>query len=198
MNVTFRLTLLLTMLLTICLASPGWAQDPPATGDNPSAIDRAGDIAADIPDKVEEIARDVDANPKAHEVSAGILAPIYKLADRLKFPAVHWVAFAIMVTGVVSFGLQLVLGKLVVLFRMGFSLTEILADALGLVISLVGLVLTTQAAAMTSSFTRSPAAVISATAAGVLLGLVFYWWGQRHEIQAVEGRRLKPAPPTTK
>jgi hypothetical protein len=82
-----------------------------------------------------------------------------------------------------------VLAKLVVLTRFGFSLTEILSDALGLAISLVGLVLTTQAAAENSSFTSSPFAVLSASLVGFIAGFVFYWWGQKHEIQAVEGRR---------
>jgi hypothetical protein len=179
----------------IAAPMPPVGEERPTTHD-PDLIDKAGEIATETREKVEEIAKDVDASKQAHEVSAGILKPIYTLAEYLAFPAVHWIAFAIMVTGVVSFALQLVLAKLVVLFRLGFSVTEILADALGLVISLVGLVLTTQAAAENSSFTRSPAAVISATVAGVLLGLVFYWWGQKHEIQAVEGRRVR-APVAT-
>jgi hypothetical protein len=98
-----------------------------------------------------------------------------------------------MATGVVSFALQLTLGKLVVLARAGFSPAEILGDALGLAVSLLGLVLTTQAAAENSSFTNSPAAVISASAVGVILGFVFYLWGQRQELQAVEGRKSAAA-----
>ena len=98
-----------------------------------------------------------------------------------------------MVAGVVSFALQLTLGKLVVLARLGFSPAEILSDALGLVVSLVGLVLTTQAAAENSSFTRSTAAVLSATAVGAIAGFVFYLWGQRQELQAVEGRKRAAA-----
>jgi hypothetical protein len=94
-----------------------------------------------------------------------------------------------MVAGVVSFALQLTLGKLVVLSRLGFSFSEILSDALGLVVSLVGLVLTTQAAAENSTFTSSAFAVLSATGVGALVGFVFYVWGQRQELQAVEGRR---------
>ena len=115
------------------------------------------------------------------------------MAEFVAKPAVHWVAFAVMVTGVVSFALQLVLAKLAVLLRFGLSLTEIFSDALGLVISLTGLVLTTQAAAENSNFTQSPAAVLSAAAVGVLAGLVFYWWGQSQEIQALEGRKLQAA-----
>jgi hypothetical protein len=106
-----------------------------------------------------------------------------------------------MVTGVVSFALQLTLGKLVVLSRMSLSPAEILSDALGLVVSLIGLVLTTQAATENSEFTASAFAVLSAAAAGVILGFIFYLWGQRQELQAVKGRKLSavqdrsPNPP---
>jgi ABC-type multidrug transport system fused ATPase/permease subunit len=136
-----------------------------------------------------ELADVVDKSEQAQDVSAGILNPIYRLAEAFSFPAFHWIAFAVMVAGVVSYALQLTLGKLIVLARLGFSLAEILSDALGLVVSLVGLVLTTQAAAENSSFTRSAAAVLSATAVGVLVGLIFYVWGQKQELQAVEGRK---------
>jgi hypothetical protein len=98
-----------------------------------------------------------------------------------------------MVTGVVSFALQLTIGKLVVLARLGFSPAEILSDALGLLVSLVGLVLTTQAAAENSGFTRSAAAVLSASVVGVIVGFVFYVWGQKQELQAVQGRKVAAA-----
>jgi hypothetical protein len=142
-----------------------------------------------VGEKLDEIAGEVDRSEEAQEVTAGILKPIYALAETFSFPAFHWVAFAAMVAGVVSFGLQLVLGKLVVLSRMSLSLSEILSDALGLVVSLVGLVLTTQAAAENSTFTTSAFSVLSATAVGALAGFIFYVWGQRQELQAVEGRR---------
>ncbi|QDT64103.1 hypothetical protein [Calycomorphotria hydatis] len=139
--------------------------------------------------KVDEVTKQLDESQQAKDISAGILNPIYALAEQLAFPAFHWIAFALMVTGVVSYALQLVLGKLVVLSRMGFSITEILSDALGLVISLLGLVLTTQAAAENSTFTTSAAAVLSAAALGVILGFIFYLWGQSQELAAVRGRR---------
>jgi hypothetical protein len=60
---------------------------------------------------------------------------------------------------------------------------------LGLVISLVGLVLTTQAAAENSDFTASAAAVLTSALVGVVAGVVFYLWGQSHELAAVRGRR---------
>ena len=105
----------------------------------------------------------------------------------------HWVAFALMATGVVSYALQLVLGKLVVLTKMGFSPAEILSDAHGLVVSLVGLVLTTQAAAENSTFTQSPFAVLSASAVGLVVGFIFYRWGQSQEVQAAIARRKQAA-----
>ena len=163
----------------------------PATTDEPSVSERAGEIVGETKDKVDEIAQRVDESEQAKEITAGVLQPIYALAEYLAFPAIHWVAFAVMVTGVVSFALQLVLAKLAVLMRFGLSLTEIFSDALGLVISLVGLVLTTQASAENSNFTQSPAAVLSAAGVGVLAGLVFYWWGQSHELRALEGRKVQ-------
>lgn len=140
-------------------------------------------------ESIEDVAERVDQSEQAQKISAGILDPIYMLAERLSFPYFHWLAFAAMVTGVVSFALQLVFGKLIVLSRMSLSPSEILADSLGLVISLVGLVLTTQAAAENSTFTTSSFAVISSAAVGVVAGFIFYVWGQRQELLAVEGRR---------
>ena len=154
-----------------------------------AAKDRADKIAEDAKQQVDKIAKEVDQSPQAKEISAGILDPIYKLAERLAFPMFHWLAFAVMATGVVSYALQLVLGKLVVLAKMGFSPAEILSDALGLVISVVGLVLTTQAAAENSTFTQSAFSVLSASAVGLVCGFVFYRWGQAQEVQAAIARR---------
>jgi len=142
--------------------------------------------------QVQEIAEKVNKNEQAQEVSAGILKQIYLLAERMESPMFHWVAFGLMVTGVVSFALQLVLGKLFVLAKMSMSLTEILSDAMGLAVSLVGLVLTTQAAAQNSTFTTSPAAVLSATAAGTVLGFLFFRWGTSQELAAADGRKGQP------
>jgi hypothetical protein len=141
--------------------------------------------------KVDELSRQLDESEQAKKVSAGILDPIYALAEHLAFPAFHWIAFSLMATGVISFALQLVFAKLVVLAKSGFSITEILSDALGLAISVIGLVLTTQAAAENSAFSRSPAAVLSASAVGIIAGLVFYRWAQAHEVAAVKGRSVE-------
>jgi hypothetical protein len=140
-------------------------------------------------ERADEVAKKVDESDKAQEVAAGILKPIYQLAEKFSFPWFHWIAFSVMVAGVVSFALQLTLGKLLVLAKMGFSPAEILSDALGFVVSLIGLVLTTQAATENSTFTSSAASVLSATIVGAVAGLIFYVWGQRQELQAVEGRR---------
>ncbi len=150
---------------------------------------QARQIVDGAQDKVEAIAGEIDESETAQEASTSILNPIYQLAEMFSFPAFHWIAFALMVTGVVSFALQLVLAKLVVLSKLGLSLTEILSDALGFVISVVGLVLTTQAATENSSFTASPFAVLSATATGVVVGFIFYLWGQSQEVQALKGRK---------
>ena len=193
-------------LMALCLsghAMVGFAQeagtpasDPPAVEDSQpaeeSTREKASELVQDAVEetqqKVSDLAAKVDKNEKANEAKSGILTPIYSLAERMNFSSFHWLAFMFMITGVVSFALQLVLGKLIALTKLGFSLTEILSDALGLIISLVGLVLTTQAATENSSFTESSFAVISATALGVVLGFLFYVWGQRQELQAIDAR----------
>jgi len=150
----------------------------------------ASKLATQTEDEVRKIAQTVDQDPNAKAALAGILQPIYIVAESLAFPAFHWAAFALMAAGVFSYALQLILGKFVVLTKMGFSLKEIASDAVGLAISVVGLVLTTQAAAENSSFTRSPAAVISATVVGAIVGFVLYLWGQSQEIEAAAGRSV--------
>lgn len=188
-----RLTIL--SLLGLVLATPLAAQektpvasDPPPAAAEPDLKTQAEDALEEARQKADAVAREVDQSPKAKEITAGILQPIYLVAEQLAFPMFHWLAFAVMATGVVSYALQLVLAKLVVLSRMGFSPAEILSDALGLVISVVGLVLTTQAAAENSTFTQSPASVLSATAVGVVAGFIFYRWGQAQEVQATIAR----------
>jgi len=150
---------------------------------------KAEDVVDDAKQKVDEFAKDVDQSPQAKQITAGILQPIYLLAEQLSFPWFHWLAFALMSTGVVSYALQLVLGKLIVLAKMGFSPKEILSDAHGLIVSLIGLVLTTQASAENSTFTQSPFAVLSAAATGLVVGFIFYRWGQAQEVQAAVARR---------
>ena len=166
------------------------APEAPVTPE--TAASESGISTEGAKQQVKEIAEKVDKNEQAQEVSAGILKQIYLLAERMESPMFHWAAFALMVTGVVSFALQLVLGKLLVLTRMSISLTEIMADTMGLAISLVGLVLTTQAAAQNSTFTTSPAAVLSATGAGALLGFFFFKWGTSQELAAADGRKAQP------
>lgn len=161
------------------------AQEP--AGES-AAQEQPRETGREVGEKADELKQQVNESQQAQEVSAGILQQIYNLAEYFSFSAFHWLAFALMVTGVVSFALQLVLAKLILLAKMSFSLMEILSDALGLVISLVGLVFITQAAAENSNFTQSPAAVLSATAVGVIVGFVFYLWGQSQELRAHEAR----------
>lgn len=174
-------------VLMVGLAGPclGWqsASDTPATGK--TSQDRHDDRM--LSGQFGEIGETIDRDPTAREVSAGLLQPIYQAAEYIAFPAFYWVAFMIMVAGVVGFAGQLVLTKLLLLVRGSLNLREILADALGLVISLVGLILTTQAATENSGFTTSPLLVLSSAGVGILAGLVFYVWGQRTEFDAVTG-----------
>jgi hypothetical protein len=192
---TDALKMSLAIVALVAIAVPVWAQE----SDGDPAV-KAQQTDSDFQEKAKqtvESAREtadsvtaaLDQSEQAQEASAGILRPIYRLAEAFSFPAFHWIAFAVMVAGVVSFALQLTLGKLVVLAKLGFSPAEILSDGLGFVVSLVGLVLTTQAATENSSFTSSAAAVLSAAAVGAISGFVFYLWGQRQELLAVEGRK---------
>ncbi len=186
MTGTMKMSLALAVLAGI--ATPVWSQERDS-----NLEEKARQTLESGRETAGAVAESVDQNEQARDVSAGILKPIYRLAEAFSFPTFHWIAFAVMVAGVLSFALQLTLGKLVVLARLGFSPAEILSDALGLVVSLVGLVLTTQAAAENSSFTTSATAVLSATAVGAIAGFVFYLWGQRQELQAVEGRKRASA-----
>lgn len=161
----------------------------PTTAPETEIADKAKELASETQAKVEEIAEQVDQNPMAQKAAEGVLGPIYKLAESLNFSAFHWLAFGLMSAGVVSFALQLVLGKLALLFRGSLNLKEIFSDAVGFVISTVGLVLTTQAAAENSDFTHSAAAVLSSAAFGVVLGLVMYRWAHSQEVNALTGHR---------
>jgi len=189
MSGTIKMNLALAAVLAI--AAPVWSQEPDS-----NLEEKAQKTLESARETAGAAAESVDKNEQAQELSAGILKPIYRLAEAFSFSAFHWIAFAVMVAGVVSFALQLTLGKLVVLARLGFSVAAILSDALGLAVSLAGLVLTTQAATENSSFTTSAAAVLSATAVGAIAGFVFYVWGQRQELQAVEGRKRAPTANT--
>ena len=186
MTGAMKWTTAISVLFAICV--PVLAQEAPVEAEEQSTptVDAAQD-------ELDEITERVNQSEQAQRVRAGILKPIYSLAETFSFSAFHWVAFAIMVAGVVSFALQLTLGKLVVLSKFGFSPSEILSDALGLAVSLIGLVLTTQAATENSNFTASAFAVISSTCVGAIVGFVFYVWGQRQELQAVEGRKKAAA-----
>jgi hypothetical protein len=190
------------MLIAACAfllttSSLAWAQEaaaPEAAAEEAASAEEQDKPAVEAAqDELAEISERVDQSEQAERVRAGILKPIYSLAEKFSFSAFHWVAFALMVTGVVSFVLQLTLGKLVVLSRASFSPSEILSDVLGLAVSLIGLVLTTQAAAENSNFTTSAFAVISSTCVGAIAGLLFYVWGQRQELQAAEARKMAAA-----
>ena len=81
-----------------------------------------------IQEKVDDVADKVNQDERAQAAAAGILKPIYQLAERFSFSSFHWIAFALMATGVVAFALQLVIGKLLLIFRMELDLGEILSD----------------------------------------------------------------------
>ncbi|TWT88348.1 hypothetical protein Mal64_18280 [Pseudobythopirellula maris] len=179
-------TLLLLVGGPVLAQTPGETPDPAATA--PGVGEQAERTLQSARDTAGAALRAVDGDPRAQELTAGLLQPIYAVAESFAFPTFYWLAFAAMAAGVVSFVLQLTLGKLVVMSRMGFSPAEIVSDLVGLVVSLVGLVLATQAAVENSSFTQSPAAVLSSAGVGTVIGLFLYVWGQRQELDAARGR----------
>jgi hypothetical protein len=186
-----RSSALTAALCLVFLSAPVLAQEAAPAGTDKTVEtvkDETGKIASETKESVDKIARQVDQDPRAKDASAGLLTFVYKIAERLSFPAFHWAAFALMVAGVVSYAFQLVLGKLALLLRGSLNMAEILSDAKALLISVVGLVLTTQAAAENSTFTQSPFAVLSSAAVGAVIGLLFYRWGQRQEVDAAIGR----------
>lgn len=154
--------------------------------------DQAKELASDTKDRVQEIAATIDQSQTAQEVSAGLLKPVYLLAEAVSFPAFYWVTFMLMVAGTVSFAFQLVLGKVIVLAQGSMNVREIISDTAGLAISVLGLVLTTQAASQNSTFPQSPSSVVSSMLVGALLGLFLYRWGQAEEVDAARGRKRGP------
>jgi hypothetical protein len=193
-------TLFLMSGLMCLFASSSFAQeDPPAesppTSQESAPQEPAKPVTEQLRDKASEISETLNKNPDVQKVSAGILQPIYDAAEYIGFPMFHWAAFMLMVAGVISFGGQLILGKFFLLMRGSLNLKEILGDLLGFLASAVGLILTTQASAENSSFTREPAMVVSAAAVGVVFGLLCYWWGQSQEFAALRGKRAASAPP---
>lgn len=204
-------TLAMTVLLSLWAMNVGHAQEAaPLSANGPAdtvaggeqstadpadsaSLDDVGnqakELASQTKEKVGELADTLDRTQAAQDVSAGLLQPIYQLADSLSFPGFYWVAFMLMVAGSVSYLLQLVFGKLVVLSKGSMNLREILSDAVALFISIIGLVLTTQAATQNSTFSSTPSAVLSATAVGAILGLCLYRWGQAEEVDAARGRK---------
>ncbi len=143
-----------------------------------------------IGEKLDAVTEQVNTSGAAQDATENILTPIREIGEVIVgIPGFYWIAFAMMAAGFVSFLLQLVLGKLIMLARFHFSLTEIMSDTLGLLVSSIGLVLLTQAATSTGHLTNSPAAVLSASIVGAFFGLIFYFRGQTQELR--EARALR-------
>src|SRR5262245_621749 len=128
MNATLNSSLALAAVLA--LAAPAWSQETES-----SVQEKAQQTLESAKETAGAVSKSVDANPQAQQASSELLKPIYDLAERFSFPAFHWIAFSLMAAGVVSFALQLTLGKLMVLAKLGFSPSEFLSDALGLAVS---------------------------------------------------------------
>ncbi len=192
----YPVPVLLLFAILFISAGSAYGQGPETQG-SPSGSGQETGIQAEksrLPgvstgEQLDEITEQLDNNPAAQKARESLIGWIYRAAEYLSFPAFYWVAFASMIAGLVSYGLQLVLGKLVMLIQFHFSLTEILSDGLGFVISALGLILTTRAAADHSEFISSPAQVLSAAVAGLLIGFVFYIRGQTQEYR--EAREIR-------
>jgi ABC-type multidrug transport system fused ATPase/permease subunit len=153
--------------------------------DDKSLQDKAEDLKDQANEKLDEVKKSVDESEGAKDAAESILNPIYKLVESFgKFSSFYWVAFALMSAGVVSYAFQLILGKLFMLAKGRFSFAEVLSDALGLVISVVGLGLATQAATENSTFTNSAFAVLSSAIVGLIVGIIMFVWGVRLESRA--------------
>ena len=145
---------------------------------------------ASVGEKIDDVTNRVDSNEDAQKATDNILTPIKTFGSTIsKIPGFYWVAFALMAAGFVSFLGQLVLGKLIMLTQLHFSLTEILSDTLGLLVSSIGLVLLTQAATVDGQFIDKPSLVLSASIVGAFFGLIFYFRGQTQELR--EARALR-------
>lgn len=165
--------------------------DPVDVGNAVEAADPA--LAEKLSGHAKEISDTLNQDQTIQDVSAGILEPIYSLAEFMSWPSFYWVAFMLMVAGVVSFAGQLLFAKFFLLFKLNLNFKEILSDLLGLAISVVGLVLTTQAATQNSTFAENSFAVVSAAVVGAIVGFIFYWWGQKLEFTAANRASNKEA-----
>jgi uncharacterized membrane protein len=149
------------------------------------AQDKMNEVAATTVKSVGETAQMIENSEQAKQATANLLSWIYQLAELLSFDGFYWLAFALMVAGVVSWSGQVVLAKLVVGTTGNFDIKETISDIVVLAISLFGLVLTTQAAVENSTFTQSTVAVLSSAGVGVVLGVILYFWGQALELESV-------------
>ena len=95
MTSTIKMSLALAAVLVI--AGPGWSQEA-----NGGLEEQAQSTLESARERADAVVEAVDANTPAQEVSAGILKPIYRLAEAFSFSAFHWLAFSVMVAGVVS------------------------------------------------------------------------------------------------
>ena len=131
----------------------------------------------------------LDTDPQAQQATDHILSSIRDIGNKVvAVPGFYWIAFAMMTAGLVSFLLQLVLGKLIMLTQSHFSIVEIMSDAMGFLISLIGLTLLTQSATNEGLVIDRPSFVVTAAGLGAFVGLIFYFRGQTQELR--EARAL--------
>jgi hypothetical protein len=190
-----KLSVLFTLLFGAAMLFPA---DMNVTFAQDFAGDQIGEVSQDeseqpssgsVGDKINDATSKLDTNEDAQLATDNILAGIKTFGDKVvAIPGFYWIAFAMMTAGLVSYLLQLVLGKLIMLARFHFSVTEILSDGLGLLISAIGLMLLTQAATAEGLVIDRPSFVLTAAGVGAFFGLIFYFRGQTQELR--EARAL--------
>ena len=80
-----------SVMMLLLVATIGWSQEAQTTpADSPEQ-----NLQEKLSEQVQEVSKKLNQSETAREVSAGILDPIYRLADVLAFPTFYWIAFAL-------------------------------------------------------------------------------------------------------
>ena len=115
----FSLALVVQSTGSLTAQDPAPAQSPTAGGQLEAGLESAQKSAAQVSEKISEGAQEIgdklNQSSTVKEASASLLKPIYQLAQYMAHPWFYWIAFALMVAGVVSFAGQIVLTKLLLL-----------------------------------------------------------------------------------
>jgi hypothetical protein len=168
-------------------AAESGVADSVVSGD-PAEKSAQGEQPADPAGAIDRFARQFDDIPIVRNTSEKILSLTTQLDEFLQIPMFHQIVYSLGIAGAVSFTFQLLLTKLLVLLKGGFSIREIISDLTGLVFSLSVVVLTLRGGGRGIEFARHPGMLVGLTILGILFGLVHYRWAQQQEILAARGQ----------